>query len=218
MTTDVTFSMCADTQSMARELLAGCVNVPARIDDDETAAYAGDLAKRITAAARRWDEQRIAAKAPHLAASRAVDDAFRPLADALAKAKKQIGDAQTRFLVAKERRLQEEAEAHAQRIQQQALEAAARAEKEGRGAEAEDALEAALNAPTAPTHLGVIQRGDFGSTTSLRSAWGFEIEDFAALSDEYKIPNAQALTALAKNGRPSIPGVRWIEVRTAVTR
>lgn len=70
-------------------------------------------------------------------------------------------------------------------------------------------------APVSRTH-----RGDF-TTTSMKKAWAFEVEDFSKLPDEYKLPDLtkirRVVMAMKREGEP-IPGVRaWLEDQLAVS-
>lgn len=185
------------------------------IRDDETNGKAGDLVKFIGAALKKRNELRDARVRPLNEQVRAINATFKPLDDQLLAAKTSVKAKQTAYIVAKEAEIKRLAREAAAKAQEAALEAATKAEAMGDTVSAEKALEAAVTAPTA---VSVVARGDYGSTASLRSVWSFRVTDFAALPDAYKLPNEQALGALARSGRPTIAGVEWIESKQAVTR
>lgn len=200
------------TRALALVEQAGRVPV---ITDDETCGKAGDLVKFLIAAAAKWDELRVAAKAPHLMRCREIDAAARGLADEIERAKKATKAKQDVYLIAKERETKRLADEAARIAQEKALEEAAKLEAVGDKVSAERALEAAVVAPTA---VHVQTRGDYGSTSSLRSTWSASVTDFGALPDMFKVADMAALNALARTTRPKISGVEWIETRSSVSR
>lgn len=214
--TELTTAPTLETETRGRALLlceqAG--RVP-EITDDATNGKAGDLVAFLIAAAKKWTEAKEAKAKPLHAAWQAALAEFKPLAEQIEAAKRSVQAKQTAYLLAKEARIKREAAEAAAKAQEAALAAAAAAEAKGDAVGAEQALEAALTVPTA---VKVTARGDFGSAASLRSTWSAEVTDFAALPDQYKLADMSTLGALARGSRPAIPGVRWIETKSAVTR
>lgn len=201
----------------ARSLVEQASRVPAELPDAETCGRAGDLAKFLKVASTKVDEIRDGRVRPLNQQVKAINAEFKPVSEAIEAARKGVLAKVTAFQLAEDRRRREEAEALRRKQEEEALALAAKAEAEGKAEEAEAIVEKAATV-VVPTATTTIARGDFGSTTSLRDNWTFEVEDFAALPDAYKLANEQALRSLAKSGRPTIPGVRWVNNRTAVAR
>jgi len=214
---EVTESTEAVIIEKAQSLIEQAGRVPALLPDPETCGRAGDLAKFLKVAGTKLDELRDSRVRPLNQQVKDINASFKPMAEAIESARRGVLSKVTAFQLAEDKRRREEAEAARRKQEEEALAAATKAEAEGKKEEAEAIVEKAATA-VVPTATTSIARGDFGSTTSLRDNWTFEVEDFAALPDAYKLTNEQALRALAKNGRPTLPGVRWINNRTAVAR
>jgi len=185
------------------------------ITDDETSGRAGDLVKLLTAAAKKLDEVRDGKVRPLNEEVRAINASFKGIAGQIADAKAAVGGKITAYLTEKQREIKRLADIAAKEAQEKALAEAAAREAEGDKVSAEQALEAAITAPVA---VHVQSRGNYGSTTSLRSTWSAKVVDFAALPDTYKVADMSTLGALARGSRPAIPGVEWVETQTAVSR
>ncbi len=58
------------------------------------------------------------------------------------------------------------------------------------------------------------------ATTGMRDNWKFEVVDFAALPDTYKMPDTSQLTAIARKHHDAkgVPGVRFYNEKTVVVR
>ena len=87
---------------------------------------------------------------------------------------------------------------------------------------AEDLKAAATTAPSADLSR---TRGDFGSVTSLRTTWGFEVDDLTKVPATYLLLNEQMVraairTAPKKDGVPqiNIPGIRVVAEQKAGVR
>jgi hypothetical protein len=98
----------------AAALVTDSQDVPANIADEETAGLVADYVKQVTDSFKAIEALRVAEKAPHLAAERAVDGYFKPVTDALAAAKrkalKPLDDYAQRKADAERRRRAEEAD------------------------------------------------------------------------------------------------------------
>lgn len=217
-----------DIFNRASALVEQSARVPV-IADAETASKAGDLAKFLKVAATKVDEIRDARVRPLNQQVKEINAEFKPFIEVMEMARKTVLAKVTAWQIAEDKRRREEAEAarlEALRKQQEAEaealriaeEAAARGDNEA----AEAALAGAVEAteaplPSVPTKTATVARGYFGSTTSLRDNWTAEVVDFAALPDTFKVVNEAALRGL-KGTRPEIPGVRWVNTPSAVTR
>ena len=216
--TDMTTATSEDTTvERCKALVEQAGRVP-DIKDDETNGRAGDLVKFLGAAAKKLDEVRDAKVRPLNEQVKEINASFKPLATALAEAKRAVQSKQAVFLTEKEAELRRLARESAAKAEADALEAAAAAEASGDTDAAALALEQAVAVPTPPTQVKVTTHGNYGSTTSFRSTWSAKVTDFAALPDTFKLPDLQSLGALARSSRPTIPGVEWVETKTAVTR
>lgn len=120
--TSVTFD---DLQAATHEILedAQAWRDLAEIDTEDRAIRAGDLVRKITAHEKAIEVARVAEKEPHLAAGKAVDARYKPLATAAAAAKEAVNKLLSGWL----KRKAEENRAAEERARQIAAEAAAKA-------------------------------------------------------------------------------------------
>jgi hypothetical protein len=200
--------------------------VPETIDNDDVAGKVADFIKQISVTAKAAEDSRVEAIKPHLEAQRAVGGFFKKLTEPLDAAKARLNDRLTAHLRRK-------ADAERARIAEEQRQAAIRAEEEA--AKNQDAFglpavdEAPAPEPVArETKAADLSRtrGDYGSVTSLRETWEFEITDIKA------IPLASLRPFLARDaiekairgyvkayqdGKP-LKGVRVFKDAKAVTR
>ena len=222
------------------ELLDAATRVPAEVDDDETAGKIGDFVKQLSAAIKEADTRRVGDKAPALDAGRRIDGFYRPIIDALDKAKTDI----TRRLTVYQRRKAEEERVAREKEARLAAEEAARKEAEAAAQRAaaisEDetqeavaatqaAKEANADAVAAAKHAGANAadrsraRGGLGSVSSLTTFWTFADLDRAKLDLESLRQHLsqdaleKAVRSLIKTGVHKLDGVRIFEdSRTSV--
>jgi hypothetical protein len=231
----------ADMIARRDELLAGLDRAPKVIESDEVAGRVSDFTKQVMAHAKKVDVTRVDAKEPFLAGGRAVDGFFRPIADSLDAAKKDLGQRITVWQRKKaddERRAREAAEAkaraEAEAARRAAEEAAARmrsetdldaalaAEEAARRA-AEEAAKAERAADASAADLSRT-RGDYGAVASLRTTWAFEIDDADKIPLDLirpYIPRAaleQAIRGFIKAGGRQLAGARIFPDTNAVIR
>lgn len=134
------------------QLLGMEARLPAKCDDEDTAAKLADGIKALTAFVKNSETTRVAAKEPFLASGRAVDGFFKSKSDPIEKLKVKMGailTAYQREVADKERRRLEAIAAEERRVAQEAEKKAreeARIAREAREAEEkrqEDARKAA---------------------------------------------------------------------------
>lgn len=211
------------------------------ISDDETAGKISDYIKQIMAACKNAEGARIAAKEPHLEASRAVDGFFtKGIVDPLMALKRRVEAKLTRYLqekAAREREARMEAERKAREAEAEArreadaraqalrterdLETAVAAERAAHEASANRIAAAeAVNAKPAEMSR---TRGDYGSVASLRTNWDYEVSDMAAVPRAYLMLNDAAVKAHMKarlKDQPPAPiaGINFYEKTSAAVR
>lgn len=207
-------------------------NHAAGLGSDEVAGKIGDWAKQLGGLSSEIDGKRKAEKEAPLAAGKAIDAFFAAQIDQLDAIKRSVMAALTKFAQEKERKRREELAAQAKREAEEAARLAAQAEvrqdesimNDALAAEqrAEDLKAAATTAPSADLSR---TRGDFGSVTSLRTTWGFEVDDLTKVPATYLLLNEQMVraairTAPKKDGVPqiNIPGIRVVAEQKAGVR
>jgi hypothetical protein len=212
-------------------------NGPATEDE---AGKAADFVKQIKACAKIGTDMHAETKRPFLECGRVVDAVLKQdVADALSAAARRIEDKISIFLrrkVEAARRLAHE-EARRRELEAAALAAAAARETNeqraadlaARAVEVADASDAAAKRATASdTDLGRT-RGVFGSVTSVRSNWTFEVEDIKALAlavvngevpPNYITTNDVVVRGVIKpkQGLRKIPGLRIFDDARASVR
>jgi len=174
--------------------------------DDKKAAtndliIMGDLSKQIETTKKEWlgpiDEHR-----------KTVFDMFRQLTEPLAQAVRQTKAAMLSFDQEQERIRREQ---EAINREKQAL-AEREAAVSGQPVEPVELVEVA---PEVSTTV----RTDLGSV-SQRENWKYQVEDFAALPDEFKVADTTMLNTIAKkyHDKKQIPGVRFYNEPTITRR
>lgn len=214
-------------------LLEAAERVPP-IHDDESAGKVGDFIKQIAAAIKNGEAARVKEKEPFLAGSRTVDGYFRAITDPLDRVKRAIESRLTTFLREKaerERRARQKAEDDARKEADRLAEAARKAEEAAKTDKGlAKAIEADARAQTAVADLAQAEkrtdakpaelsrnRGDLGSTASLRTFWDFKNLERASLDLEalrYHLPQdgiEKAVRSLIKSGVRELRGVEIFE-------
>ena len=187
--------------------------------------FAGEELKNIKASMKAAEKMRKEATGPLDAAKKTIMDWFRPIEDRYAKAEAKIKNAMLTYQREEERKRQiaeaearEAARKEQERLNEQAMAAAERAQA-NHDIETADAIIAAVPivqpAPvpvTAPKIQGI----------STRQVWRFRITDAKAVPDEYKTINEALLGNLARStkGAVKVPGVEFYpeEVMSAASR
>lgn len=198
----------------------------------ETAGTAGDWVKgqlnpliASLAAAHKME------KASTLDASRLIDGFFKEPIERIEAIKQTALAAQTRFET--DRRARERAamlaQAEADRAEAQRLATLAHVQRDSaameQAVEAEQRAEDLTTRAAAPLIPMARTRGDFGSTTSLRTTWDFEVEDITKVPPAMLLVNEQMVRAAIRSapkrdGIPqvSIPGLRVVSTSKASVR
>lgn len=221
----------------AAALVVDSQDVPPQIADEETAGLVADYVKQVTDSFKAIEALRVAEKAPHLAAERAVDGYFKPVTDALNAAKrkalKPLDDYAQRKADAERRRRAEEADLARKKEREEAelarkaaaanqpATAAAAQEDAQRSAAQAQVLEKAAAKPAAEMSR---VRGSSGALASVTTRWVGEITDFDTLDRGALlafIPREvwqQALNAYVSAGGRSLAGAVILEKQQTVVR
>lgn len=225
------------------ELLASVARAPETVEDRETLGRMGDLVKLIATAHKNAEADRVARKAPFLAAERLIDSVYkRDLTDPLAQGKVTVERRMTQFqraLAEQERRRREEEarrqreEAERLRLEAEEREAAAQDEQQldeaitthelARQAEA-DSRKADKAAEAPPAELSR-ERGEYGSIASLRREWTFRQPisrtdlDLELLREHLPLQALeQAIRSYIRAGGRELRGVEIFESTSTVVR
>ena len=217
-------SLLERRDSLVAVLKASAVTIP-RIDDDDTLGDVGENMRMASALGRTAEDRRKEHKEPF---GRTVDSWFkefiRPLGEPMAAVQRIMDDYGAR----KEAAARRAAEIAAQKLQDEADRAAAKAAKAlDKGAAAETLLDRAAAAAEKAAEAQALAegkaadltrvRGTFGATVSMRTTWSYEVTDKNALPMRYLMPDdaaiREALKARDASGRPTavIPGLKWVK-------
>jgi len=193
------------------------------IDSPEMYDLAADERKRIKALIKEREAQRVSIIKPLDEAKARIMDLFRPGLAILAEAVGLLDSNMKRYVEDQERarreqeKLAREAQEKAAKAAREAADKAALAAAEGNAtkAEAKAAQAAAEAVEQAPPPAVVVPE-----TKGTRKTWDFEVTDFAALPDEYKVANDQMLRGMAVStkGKIDVPGVRFFQKTGIVSR
>lgn len=149
------------------------------IESNDVFTRAGDLMKVINVQKKKHDEARRALVDPLNAHVKFINDSFRPHTTALDAAKSSLKAKMDEWAQKEADRIAaEEAEAR-RKAEEDALAMAEVAEAAGATDIAEEVMAKAAAEPK--KRSGVVGRSDFGTTTSIRKDWKFEVEDIKAL-------------------------------------
>jgi hypothetical protein len=174
----------ASMKSQGAELAEFLRSRPCETPEQE--AWFSSQLSSVRGLLKMLEDERTSITKPMLDAKRRVDGLFSPATSPLKDCETVIRDK-----LASAARARFAAEAEARRL---AADAAATGDHLG-------AVEALASAPDAVTTSG----------SSARAVWRHVVDDFAALPDEYKLTNHDALAELSKgaNEPAAVPGVRW---------
>lgn len=234
----------ADIVGRVAELQAAFTRVPASVDTEDLAGKVADFIAQVGKCAKSAEAKRVDLKAGPLTAGRLIDGFFqKQVLEKLDAIKKPLTDRLTVFERAKaaeERKRREIAEAAAHAAAQEAAATAAKLEKEMRDAASlndaveaqerakaaqEAAAKAAEDAAAKASEMSTV-RGEYGSSSSLRTVWVARLEsldalDLNKLKDFMPLDGIQkALNAYVKIHKDKKPlaGVKFAEETTAVVR
>ena len=188
--------MIAHAESMPVETEAQCA------DATEYAVQVAKLHKSLDEERKRWVKETDGY-------TRAVNAMVKPWKDGLELTKKTLGEKISTFTDIQEQ-ARRKAEADAARATAE-LNARLAKEAEAGGYEA-----VKIEAPDAAP-MATKTRTDSGSS-SVKEKWEWEVIDFAALPDEYKVPNGKMLDKVVEAGKHEIPGLRiYPKKKTTIT-
>lgn len=178
-----------DFGSRVNDTLAAAKRI-GKINDDAAAGDAGIVIRLARALENDLDRARVAEKEPFLAAGRTVDSFFKKTISPIAGAKDAVQSKLDAYIVAKEEREREAAEAAAEVARKEADRLAREAKKKRAS---EETLTQAVEARVEAEHLAeaaeassadlVRVRGDEGTVT-IRSEWRGELVDRESLDLE----------------------------------
>lgn len=197
------------------------------VKDKTSADMAANYRAKLNELKKEADNARTAEKAPHLAASKAVDDKWRnPIAEATT-ATEDLRAALTAFMVAEEKRLKAEADAKRKAEEERVAAERARIEAERAEKMRVDPIAALTDpepelpmAPAEPEPVKIQAGGQRGRKTGLKTVTVYEVTDYeAALSHVKSHPDVIAAVekvakAQAKAGA-TVPGVTVSEAKVA---
>lgn len=235
----------ADIVARVDELEAAMARAPSAVNDDDTAGKISDFIAQIGKCAKQAEAKRVDAKAGPLTAGRLIDGFFsKQIADRLSGMKNKLTPILTAYERAKadaERRRREAAEAEARKAAEEAarmaaelaaelatptdLDTAIAAEDAARAAQ-EAAAKAAEAAAARPAEMATV-RGDYGSSSSLRTVWkgrpekdydGVDLNGLREFIGQDAIDKAINACARAHKGTKPVRGVVFFEDSTAVVR
>jgi hypothetical protein len=188
--------MATYADSMVVETEAQCA------DATEYAVQVAKLLKSLDEERERWVKETGGY-------TRAVNAMVKPWKEDLGRLKTALGRKIATYTDIQEQ-TRRKAEAEARRATEE-LNARLAKEAETGGYEAVK-IEAPVAAPVATK-----TRTDSGSA-SVKEKWKWEVSDFAALPDEYKVPNEKMLDQVVKAGKHEIPGLRiYAKKKTTIT-
>jgi len=149
------------------------------ITDDDILATAGDLAKVINTQIKKSDEARLALTKPLKDHCKWIEAQFKETVIPMNEAKASLKIKMDKYVSVRHAE-QEKAAAEARQLaEKEALESAEAAEKSGDTDTAEAIVEAAADLPTSVPKTA-IARGDLGASTSTKTTWHGQIDDFNA--------------------------------------
>lgn len=217
--------ICADAEGLAKAGISGNSQSKARSLKEDCAKLWKDA-----------EAERKVQKEPHMAAAKAVDEAFKPVMDRVEQAGKALGAAITRYLEVEEsknRAAAAEAARIAQKESRKAMEAQRAAQASADPFEAFDASEADAKANAAQDQAlraaqstrATLTSDDTARAMALKvTGYDVTVTDAAALVAHFAAHpdvieaarKAAASQARATNGAVSIPGVTITPIRKAV--
>lgn len=221
-------------------LLEAAERVPT-IDSDDVAGKVTDFIKQLAALHKAAEAKRTDAKEPYLEGGRNIDGFFKAITDPVSKAKVSVERRLTEYLRDKELRARREREEQERLAREAAARARAEAEEKAKALADERDLNAALEAEkaaeTATADLVKAEqaadvkaaelsrtRGEYGSVSSLRTAWVFDEIDREAIDLEalrFHLPTdalEKAVRSFIKAGGRELRGTRIFETTAAVVR
>ena len=197
----------------------------------EHASELSDAKKSIRALSKKIEDDREQIIRPLLDTVARVKAKYEP---ALTDCKAALRECDTRLLefAQAEARRVEEARAESMRklqeeiaareaLESQAVAIAAKADEAGDSDTAAAIIESVLAVPE-PVAERIMAaaplRGEFGSVSSIRRNWTWQLDDARLLPREYLIPDEKAINGAIRDGAREIPGLRIFQRESISTR
>ena len=201
----------------ASDLVEASGRLPEKVEDDETVNKIGDFVRQLSAANKSLEEGRKKEKGAYDAGGKVVQGFFTGPQGKLDEAKRTAEGRVSAYLRKKadEQRKRE--------LEEAARRAAEAAEKNDEQAFDEAAEETHLIEASKPAEYAR-QTSDFGTTTTLRTSWEFEVTDRAKVDLEALRPYLgadavdKAIRAAIRAGGREISGVRIYQDQKASIR
>jgi hypothetical protein len=192
-----------------QELSQGSVELLERaqgieIVDDDTDLEAAEFLSQVKTARKRWDELRHWFTDPLEAQKRAIIARFKASDAPLEQAEKIVGGKHISYVRVREEAARKEQERLRRQAEARQARQAARAEEKGLEAPPVVIPMPTVQAPPKTIHTTT-------GTVTTRRVWRFEVTDFAALPEEYKVADEVKLGKVVRAGVREIPGVSIFE-------
>jgi len=171
------------------------------IADDESDVEAAEFLAQVKTARKRVDELRHWFTDPLETQKKAIIARFKTTDAPLEQAQKIVGRKHIAYQSAKEEAARKEQERLRRLAEARQERAVRRAEEKGLEAPTPVIPMPTVEAPAKTIHTAA------GAVTT-RKVWQHEVVDFAALPDEYKVPDDVKLGKVVRAGVREIPGVR----------
>lgn len=198
-----------------------------KVADQITCDQAGNTAAELIKLKGKADTERKEKIRPHLDAKDAINATYNDLIDEAAKLAKTIKRSTDAFLIAEQKRLEEE-ERKRFEAERKAAEAARKAVEDARAKQIEDDPALALasdepelpTVPTAPNPVKAVSGGQRGRKVTLREYTDYVVEDYASALEWAKDKEAVVLAvekvckAAARDGI-TVPGVKIVKEKRA---
>jgi len=190
---------------------------------DQDNEKASDLVKFIKTAFKKSEDDRKSITDPLNAVIKNINARYKQFTDPLANAETKVKTLMLAYSQEKRRKQAEEERIAREQEQARLLALAEAEEAKGDVLAAETAIEQAVEVEQAPTQVQTpaTVRGDFGSTSSVKKTWTFEVTDIKALANANPalvIENSVAIREQIRQGVREIPGVKIYEKESIAVR
>jgi hypothetical protein len=179
------------------------------VENDQQEALAGDLLKMVKSAIKKAEEERTKIVKPFNDGVKAINLKYKEITEPLEAAKEKIERAMRPYALQKIKKQQEEERLAREALEAQALEKAAQAETPEA---AEEVISTAVVASERVAQPSTV-RGTYGSVTSKRIKYTFEVVDVEQIPRAYLLPDEKKIRAAinGENRVTDIPGVKIVE-------
>lgn len=193
------------------------------INSHEDNEKASDLVKFIKTCFKKAEDDRKGITDPLNAVIKNINARYKKITEPLESAEKKVKSAMLTYAQEQRRIAEQEEAARRAAAEVEALERAVKLEEENKLAEADIIVDRVIEQNSAPMVAAQSQpiRGNFGSTSSIKKSWAFEVTDIKALANANPllvIENAVAIREQIRLGVREIAGVRIFEQETMAVR